>query len=572
MQRTILATIFLHTLLLTPGVAWAETTVLRAEDYGVVGDGVTDDGPAIAKLMEAACGAKGSVTVAFPSDKAFYVRTASERYVFDLDGTKSLTIDGGGGTFLLDPLLRFLRLVESKDVVVRNLNVDFSPLPFADGLVTAVNGEERYLDVKLLPGAPIPPTGGTIVEPHRQAFFSMLWHDGPYGPLSRHYWTKLVEPGPEPGTVRVHAGSYGGADFRAFGDIQPEKWRISVPVPGIAHRYGPGPCFQIRDNDSVTMEDVELWSAPWFGFGITRNRGSLVFRRVHIRPKPDTNRLMSIWRDGFHVKGNSASMLWEDCVLSGMNDDAFNISTHSSAVSKVHSPTHIEVRQKFPLSPMPWHQGAVLTAADAATQRLLGTARIEGVEVGLAPPDIQGLPAAPRTTLKLDRSIPGLGKDTMVWDGATSNPDTTFRRCRIEMSCRMQSPIVMECCDVTALVWFYSEGREGAYPHHVVLRDSRFRRGRGNPALALSFSGAPKREASASDAGSPPRAIHDVVIENNDIWGVLSANGVENLRITHNRFHESDDGLRLSGNHKEQIIDNRLNSPRDAHSTGTVPR
>ncbi len=541
--------------------------VLQAEDYGVLGDGLTDDGPAIANLMDAAEATKGPLTVAFPSNRTFYVHTVPERYVFDLEQRTSLTLEGGGSTFLLDPHLRFLRLADSKDIVIRNLNVDFAPLPFADGIVAAVNAEQRYLDVRLLSGVPVPSTGGTIVEPHDQAFFAMLWHDGAHGSLSRHYWTELVEPGPEPGTVRVHAGSHSGTAFNAFGNIKPEEWRISVPVPGIAHRYGPGPCFQIRDNDSLTMEDVELWSAPWFGFGITRNRGTLVFRRVHIRPKPGTNRLMSIWRDGFHVKGNSASMLWEDCVLSGMNDDAFNISTHSSAVSKVHSPTRIEVYQKFPLNPMPWHEAATLTAADATAQRLLGTANILNVEVGPDRPPIEGHAAAPRNTLDLDRPIPGLKMGTMVWDPATSNPDTTLRGCRIEMSCRMQSPVVMERCDVTALMWFYGEGVEGAFPHHVVLRNNKFRRGRGNPTLALSFSGAPKREASAPDAGAPPRAIHDIVIENNDIWGVLSAHGVENLRLAHNRFHESEYGLHLSRNHNVEDTDNRNVSINSAAAT-----
>jgi hypothetical protein len=287
----------------------------------------------------------------------------------------------------------------------------------------------------------------------------------------------------------------------------------------------------------VTFEDVELWSAPWFGFRVMRNAGEVVFRRVHIRPRPGSERLTSTWRDGFHVKGNRGRLLWEDCVFRGMNDDAFNISTHCSRVRDLPSPTRIVVQQTFPLSPMPWHTGATLSAADFDSRTLLGTARIVRVTPSAEFRQIDGKPAAVPVTLELDRPIDGLREGTMVWEPAAANPDTTLRRCRIEMSCRLQTPVTLEACHVTALLWFYGETVEGPFPSRVIVRDCVLRRGRGNPRLAVSFAG-----RTGSDR---PAAIHDVVFARNQVWGDFSMLGVDDVRLADNRFLEPEAAVRL---------------------------
>lgn len=549
----LLACLPLVMLMLTGLHSQAQETpsVIAAADFGATGDGVTDDGPAVARMIEAARSVEAPVHIQFESNKTYFIKTSPLRYVFPLHAVTDFTLDGAGSTFLLAPHLRFLDLADSTRVTLRRLNVDFSPLPFVDGTVVGVDPEIRCLDVRLDHGATVV-EGGPTGEDGEQAFFAMLWHDGPYGPVSRHYWTAKIEAGDEPGLARVHAQD----SFQGFGGIEPGKWRISIPVPGIAHRFGPGPCFRITRNETVTVEDVELWSAPWFGFEVTLNRGNVSFRRVNIRPKPESGRLTSLWRDGFHVKGNSAALLWEDCVLSGMNDDAFNISTHSSAVLRVISPLEIEVRQKFPLLPIPWQAGATLIAADEQARRLLGSARVTRAVPGPQPAQIQNMPAAPTWRLTLEREITGLGAGTMVWDPGQCNPHTTLRRCTIQASCRMQSPVHLENCGVTALLWFYAEPVEGAFPGGVTIRNCVLRRGRGNPTLALVFSGGPTGDAAGPDAQAPPRAIHDVLLEGNRIWGSAQVEGVEGLKILANQFLEPRATTALAGNYDCEIFGN----------------
>jgi hypothetical protein len=514
----------------------ARAIVLQAGDYGLAADGVTDDGPAIRRLLRAAEAAPGPVSLVFPEARTIRVLTAPDRYVFDLARRSDWRIDGGGSVFLLEPRLRFARVRQCHRTEIRGVRVDYDPLAFADGTVVAMDPAEAWVEVALAdPASPLPLGGGTG-EDGEQAFFGMLWHEGPYGLTSTHYWTDRIEATAEPRIVRAYATP----EFGAWGAVVPGRTRISLPVPGIAHRYGPGPCFELEDNQDLALEDVELWSAPWFGFNVSRNAGTVTFRRVHIRPKPGTGRLTSTWRDGFHVKGNRGSLLWEDCVLEGMNDDAFNVSTHSSRVTALPSEGCIEVAQRFPLLPIPWTDGAVLRAADEASGRLLGVATVVSAVPGPHPPPIEGRPAAPTYLLTLDRSIPELGVGAMVWDPAWCNPDTTLRRCTIRMSCRLQSPVTLEECDVTALLWFYAESIEGGFPHHVRLLDCRLRRGRGNPEHAVVFSGG---------AGDPPRAIHDVELRGNTIAGGLRIDGVGGLVLDENRFVEEGAPMLVEGCH-----------------------
>ena len=526
--------------------------VLRASSFGAVGDGIADDGPAIVRMLEAARG-RQSLTLAFDAGRTYSIRSAEGRYVFDIADAEGITIDGAGSVFELASHLRFLRLRNSRHIMVRRLNVDFQPLPFADGAVVGVDAASRSLTVRVTPSDARRLQGPPTRQDGEQAWFGMLWHDGPYGLISRHYWLARTEPTNAPDIVRAVAAD----EFNAFGDIPSEAqgtrgWKMSLPVPGIAHRYGPGACFAIRDNETVIFEDIELWSAPWMGFEVARNAGKLVFRRVHVRPKPGSGRLMSTCRDGFHVKGNRAQMLWDGCILSGMTDDAFNISTHSSVIHRVLAPNRVEVRQKFPLLFMPWRVGAQFTAADETARRLLGRARATAVETGPEPPPIEGQPAAPMSVLTLDRPIPGLKPGVIVWDADSANPRTTLRNCTIVMSCRLQSPVTLDRCHVTALLWFYCEPIEGPFPGPVSVTNCTLRRGRGNAVHAVIFSG----RSQVADGADPPRAIHDVTFRNNEVRGGFVVEGIETGSIVGNRFLEPDAPIILRDNHGLRISGN----------------
>jgi hypothetical protein len=100
--------------------------------------------------------------------------------------------------------------------------------------------------------------------------------------------------------------------------------------------------------------------------------------------------------------------------------------------------------------------------------------------------------------------------------------------------------VTLEQCDVTALLWFYGESIEGPFPSDVVVRDCILRRGRGNPRLAVSFSG-------PSAGRDRPSAIHDVLFERNRVWGDFTMIGVDHARLDSNEFLEPGAAVRREG-------------------------
>ena len=311
-------------------------TILRARDFDAVGDGKTDDGGAVQKMLDAAAKTSGAVRLQFEAKKTYFLATGRERYAFLLDGARDLTIDGGGSIFLIDAQHRFLKLTNSQRIVVKNLKVDYAPLPFADGTIIAKDKSAGTLDVRINADMALPPLGGATHEDGEQVYFGVLWHDGVYAKNGAPYVASEFFRIDEvrvafPGSLQKRIVRVVGSEQNAaiFDLIKVGSWRISVPVRGIAHRFGPGASCEIGGNRDVTFQGVEIWSAPWFAFNVHDNEGEVTFLRTHVRPKPGTTRLTSSWRDGFHVKNNRAHLLWDGCILQGMNDDAFNIATHT---------------------------------------------------------------------------------------------------------------------------------------------------------------------------------------------------------------------------------------------------
>ena len=86
---TVLATIALFS---TSNVLRAAD--FHARDYGVVGDGITDDGPAIQTALLALYEQPGAHSLIFESSKQFYIQNIQGSYLFNMEGRSGITIEG----------------------------------------------------------------------------------------------------------------------------------------------------------------------------------------------------------------------------------------------------------------------------------------------------------------------------------------------------------------------------------------------------------------------------------------------------------------------------------------------
>lgn len=523
--------------------------VIYASKYGVTGDGIADDGPAIVKAIDALISASGKNTLVFEPGKSYYIKNIGRTYLFDLKGLVNIEIDGAGSVFLLDGKVRFAHLNKLKNVHVRRLAVDYKPLPFADGLIVGLNIAGKYIDVKVSEGFEMPLLGGPIGANGEQAFFGMLWNQGIHAMLGMHYWVKDIReayPGSvKDGILRVEAAT----DFNEWNQIREGKTKISIPLRGVAH-IGGDEVFRIAECENVEVSEVDIWSAPWFAVGVSRNRGKVTFKNVNIQPKPGSGRLTSSWRDGFHVKGNYAHLLWEDCRVAGTNDDAFNIASFMSTLAQVGADVNISIKQNYPLDIIPYNTGDMVVVYDVVKGKILGKAKVVSAEGFVQ----SGKPIAPEIKLVLDKPITGMSAGCQVWNESSANPKTTLRRCMIYNSCRFQSPITIEQSDLVALSWFYGSNLEGPLPSSVLIKDSRLLLGRGNPNSVAVVSS----EMSFNNVLYTPKepVMAKFTLKNSVLDGYLTLNFVEKVRIISNQFILPGAKLRLVGNKKVRLKNN----------------
>jgi len=313
--------------------------VIRIQDYGAAGDGVTPDDSAFDKALTAALGAKGPATVQFEAGKIYRIETiASSTRHANISERSGLTIDGQGATLLLNPSNGLFEVAHSSDIVIKNLVVDYAPLPFTQGTVVAIDAAKLVIDLQFHNGFLLPSPDAAPAKPVNWANAAV--YDAGGGFQYEIYIDHIAEISPEmtvKGTMRLVLPNH----FRATAEKIAPGFQIAFRRTG---EGGPA-CFNIHDNTGpVRVENVTLYATPKMGFTLVENRGQVVLDDVSIRPKPGTKRLLSGNSDGVHAKGNRIGPVIENCYFEAMLDDAINVGMMLEVSPKIVSPTNFILR------------------------------------------------------------------------------------------------------------------------------------------------------------------------------------------------------------------------------------
>jgi hypothetical protein len=488
-------------------------------------------------------------------------------------GAHGLTIDGAGATVLVFSSIRkpaFLVGGGSEHVTLRGFAIDYDPLPFTQGRITALSPDGASLRFALDDGYP-------DLWPDQPLTHAYTFDAGPAGRwkdgVSDLYPKRIdADPGGRSGTLAMaSAAALRGV---AAGD------RIAFNVRTV-------PAIQIGDLAADTrIEDVDIRAAPAAAILAHDVRGENYFRfRIVRGPRPPgaaADRLLSVNADGLHYATARRGPVVERSEFGFQGDDGVNLHGPMLPVLAV------EGQRRFVTARPDGgdHIGELLTAGDPVrllapgSFAVLGSAALAGYEridrpAGIADADLAAAwpslgagvagggsarPVFYRVTLAGD--LPGLRTGAWADLPALAAPGFTIRSnlfhdhrargLRIDASHGLIEDNRFERVRMNAIALGpeYARWREAGWVEDVTVRGNRIVDSCADPALAQPTSYAPGAIAVGMEQETPAlglpyaRGNRAIRIERNEIDGCAVAgiflNAADDVTLAGNRIADVD--------------------------------
>ena len=308
------------------------TRVFKVESYGAKGDGKTNDGPAIAKAVEAACRDGSAHKVVELKANATYRVTSNgvtdNAFLLLIGEADNLTVKGSNTRLLMKAPMRVCRVSDSQNITLSGIIVDYSPKPYAVGSVKAVSGDCTYFDVTCADDLGFT---GTVTPSNQDYFLFRNKKDE----RMHVFISKMVKN--SDGSYRIYINQNRTSTALIRSNL-PVGMELILPVYGSAHLQNG--ILQVMDTDTFTLQDVRINAAPDFVFGMRRCTGRVTFKNVRLEPAAGSPPLVS-WRDGFHIKDNTAKIVWDNCYIGPLGDDAINLSSVIGIIDSANTSTGI---------------------------------------------------------------------------------------------------------------------------------------------------------------------------------------------------------------------------------------
>ena len=431
-----------------------EKKIYAVADFGAVGDGVADDGPAIGRALKAMLDDPfdGEKELRFACEQVYrIVQTPPDcngRRLFTLDHARHIHICGCGCKLLFSGDAKLMSAHFCEDIRLSGMVIDYDPRPFILATVTLADADAGVLeltadrDIGLT--APFDPPEWWFAFPNR-------------ADIRYHYFIRRFEPiGERRYRLTIHENTAVRVREAKAGD------RFLLPVIGGSHFAG-SMC-ELYGNNGFAIENVRIYSMPEFGFDVRNNRGDCSFTGVALCPREDEEEQLVSWRDGFHVKDNLSPIVWSKCYVGPLGDDAFNLScvyleVTSVSGSEIHAHP-AEVGDTREIAP-----GDEFVAYDLDTGREIGRGRAAAV-----------MPSERDVHFVSDTPLPALREGMQIAFYKYANPGFLVRDSEITGTVRVRSSGTFENCRFDVF-WLRIENEffvEGPIPRDITFRNCTF--------------------------------------------------------------------------------------------------
>ncbi len=426
-------------------------TVLNAVDFGVKGDGKTDDGPAIGRAVVAAM--EQQATLRFESGKTYYIGSTDRSAgpfssPFAMNGAEGVTVDGGGSVFRFAPGINYFALTSNKDIRFCNMKLDLSVSPYLVGTVKAVNGANVTYTTDIEPHQ-------TYVDSRNSVNFSIKYNEG-----------TQQRPHQFINTVQKTASKEVKVEYQHENHGYSVGDKVFLPNPGVGNALSE--IMYISANTGcMVFENIEVWAAPSFIANVRENDAEIYFENVDYVPGAENDREIKMvsWRDGYHVKDNRRPIHWNECDVDVLFDDVFNVSNTLGYITSVKNGNRFTVTQyelytHGSFHPFSCREGDVIDVFSS-----------KGVYAGEA--TIRRIIENPNGTMDLvldyGEGLRKMEEGWLVGNRDTCAPGSTITNSRFTGTFRFRREIRIENCVFDMLVtWIREDGSvEGPIPGNI---------------------------------------------------------------------------------------------------------
>lgn len=331
-----------------------DTIYYNVSKYGVKGNGKTDDLPALTRLFLKASQQKRPAKVVFAPGKVYRIG----QHTKDLYGrvlinrANNLVVEGNGCTLLIHPSSRAFAVYRSKNIVIRNFKIDYSPLPYTQGRVTKVDADNYYLEFKIDSGYPSPVTGDETYKNGGKIVDCITANGKTRKFFQGHSWVKEVED--------LGNGTFGVKyDLRKQEQLKPGDF-FCMKLPYAESRliqnnetkdatekgefiYTNTANIAAQQCDGLLLENITSYAAPLMTF-VLKGCSRHIMRNCSIISKD--NRIVAGCSDGMHLKGNEHQPRIENCHIERTMDDAIHIKMSGDAIKEILATNKFKIEHK----------------------------------------------------------------------------------------------------------------------------------------------------------------------------------------------------------------------------------
>jgi len=327
------------------------------------------DAAAFGDALQAAAHNPGSTLEIDPGEYRFspssYDENTGVDSHFELVGFSDVTIDGNGATLVFtDPTLGMLGFYGSEDLTVKNLTLDYDPVPFTQARIESVSRDDRTVVVELEDGYP-------ELE-HRMFNTEKVW-------ASTHTSDGEFVSG-------ITADRTPDKEFAAMERLDGRRYELTIRESSSLAGLQPGRrlaivaragnhALRFQNVDQPVVQNVSIRSSMAFALEFAVCDRPVVEDCV-IGPREDSDRLIGSDADGIHCLNGPRGPRIENCDIHHLEDDGIVVATHMCVVEEFLDDRTVRVSQEPPVTVAPGDTMRAMTPAGEVIQNLPGVADV----------------------------------------------------------------------------------------------------------------------------------------------------------------------------------------------------